>query len=239
MIVLFSMIIKKLLIIFIVSFIFFFSSSNLFATGANFSFYPDGGIIVDSSKGFTVDVLIDTSGEEVMSAKFVVLFDPTVLRLKKAERNSSLFESWPEDESSLDNDNGVVMLSGFTQSGTGTPFSTSDKPEIMARLTFEVLKEKTTYLDWEFDTNNGVFDTQIMKDGSPPQNVLTEKPKNAVFQFSEGGVIKPDVDTGIFDFKFLIVVGAVLLMFGGFMIFTRPGFYRRRKGTVVIIGDDK
>ncbi len=239
MIVLYSMIVKKLLIIFLVSVFFVFSTTNLFAEGATFSFYPEGGIIVNGSEGFTVDVLIDTSGEEVMSAKFVTLFDPTVLRLKKAQRNSSLFESWPEEESSIDNDNGVVMLSGFSQSGASTPLLTSNGPEVMARLTFEVLREKTTYLDWEYDTNNGVFDTQIMKDGSPPQNLLTAKPKTAVFQFGGGGAIKPDVNTGVFDYKSLIVLGAVLLMFGGFMIFTRPGFYRRRKGTVVIIGDDK
>ena len=42
------------------------------------------------------------------------------------------------------------MLGGFTQSGTSTPYKTSGNPDIMARLTFEVLKEEETYLDWEY-----------------------------------------------------------------------------------------
>jgi len=233
--------VKKLLTI-IFSFLFLFcSSSAIFAAAPSFSFYPAGGIIIDKSKGFSVDVLIDTAGQEAMSAKFVVLFDPTVLRLTKAERNSTLFSQWPEEESSIDNDNGVIMLGGFTQSGTGTPYKTSGDPDVIARLTFEVLREKVTYLDWEYDTNNGVFDTQIMKEGSPPMNILTKKPSTVTFQIGggDGTVLRPDVNTGVFDSKYLIIAGAVLLLFGGFMIFTRPNFYRRGKGTVVVIGDDE
>ncbi len=240
MIILSKMRVKKFLtIVFSFLFFFFFSSSAILAIEPSFSFFPAGGIVVDKSKGFSVDILIDTAGQEAMSAKFVVLFDPTVLRLTKAERNSTLFSQWPEEESSIDNDNGVVMLGGFTQSGTGSPYVTSGDPDIMARLTFEVLKEKETSLDWEYNTNNGVFDTNIMKEGSPPTNILTKKPYSVTFQIGGGSVLKPDVDTGIFDSKYLIIVGAVLLLFGGFMIFTRPNFYRRGKGTVVVIGDNE
>ena len=239
MIILSKMRVKKFLtIVFSFLFFFFFSSSAILAIEPSFSFFPAGGIIIDKSKGFTIDILIDTAEQEVVSAKFVVLFDPTVLRLTKAERNSSLFSQWAEEESSIDNDNGVVMLGGFTQSGTGSPYKTSGNPDIIARLTFEVLKEGETYLDWEYGTNNGVFDTNIMKEGSPPMNILTKKPSAVTFQIGSG-TLKPDVKTGIFDSKYLIVVGAVLLLFGGFMIFTRPNFYRRGKGTIVVIGDDE
>lgn len=111
MIILSKMRVKKFLTI-IFSFLFFFFSSSVVVLAAepSFSFFPAGGIVTDKSKGFSVDVLIDTAGQEVMSAKFVVLFDPTVLRLTKAERNSTLFSQWAEEESSIDNDNGVVML---------------------------------------------------------------------------------------------------------------------------------
>ena len=240
MIILSKMRVKKFLtIVFSFLFFFFFSSSAILAIEPSFSFFPAGGIVVDKSKGFSVDILIDTAGQEAMSAKFVVLFDPTVLRLTKAERNSTLFSQWAEEESSIDNDNGVVMLGGFTQSGTGSPYKTSGNPDIIARLTFEVLKEGETYLDWEYDTNNGVFDTNIMQEGSPPMNILTKKPSAVTFQIGGSAVLKPDVATGIFDSKYLIIVGAVLLLFGGFMIFTRPNFYRRGKGTIVVIGDDE
>jgi len=238
MIILSKMRVKKILTIIFIFLFFFFSTSAIFAAEPSFSFFPAGGLVTDKSKGFSVDILIDTAGEKAMSAKFVVLFDPTVLRLTKAERNSTLFSQWVEGESTLDNDNGVVMLGGFTQSGTGTPYATTGKPDVIARLTFEVLREKVTYLDWEYKTNNGVFDTQIMKDGSPPINILTTKPSAVAFQIGDA-TLKPDVNTGIFDSKYLIVAGAVLLLFGGFMIFTRPNFYRRGKGTVIVIGDDE
>ena len=238
MIVLCKMIVKKLITILIVSFFLFLSSSKLFAAGPSFSFYPDGGIIVDKSKGFSVDVLIDTDGQKALSAKFVVLFDPTVLQLTKAERNSTLFEIWSEEESSLDNDNGVIMLGGFSQEGTEDPYITGGEPDIIARLTFKVLREKTTYLDWEFDTSNGIFVTEIKSNNSPSIDILINRPKMATFQIGSGTVVKQP-DTGIFDAKYLIVAGVVLALFGGFMIFTRPGFYRRGKGTVVILGDDE
>jgi len=232
------MIVKKLITISLVSLFLFLSTGKLFAAGPSFSFFPDGGIIVDKSKGFSVDVLIDTDGQEAISAKFVVLFDPTVLQLTKAERNSSLFETWSEKESSLDNENGVIMLGGFSQEGTENPYITEGEPDIMARLTFKVLKEKTTYLDWEFDTSNGVFVTEIKSNNSPSIPILLNRPKMATFQIGNGTVIKQP-DTGIFDAKYLIVAGVVLALFGGFMIFTRPSFYRRGKGTIVIIGDDE
>lgn len=237
MIILSNMRVKDIFTIFLITIFLFLCSTTILAAEPSFSFFPKGGIVADKSKGFSVDVLIDTAGQQVMSAKFVVLFDPTVLRLTKAERNSTLFSQWPEEESTIDNDNGVVMLSGFTQSGTEDPYETVGDSDIMARLTFEILRDKVTYLDWEYNTNNGVFDTEIMKDGSPPINILTTKPSAVTFQI--GNTIKPDVNTGIFDSKYLVAAGTVLLLFGGFMIFTRPNFYRRGKGTVVVIGDDE
>lgn len=208
--------------------------SKVKAIEPTFSFYPKGGIIVDKTKGFSVDVLIDTGNQAISSAKFTILFDPTVLKLTNVEKNSSLFVQWPEDEMSVDNDNGVILLTGFTQSGTGDPYMTSGDSDIMARLTFKVLQDKVTYLDWEYDTSNGVFDTYMMKDGSPPVNVLLNKPVNATFQIGDI-VVKPgDVKTGIFDAKYLVAAGVVLFLFGGFMVFTRPSLYRKRRGTVVV-----
>lgn len=213
-----------------------------YAAEPSFSFNPAGGYVRDEGKGFTVDVVINTGGQEIVSAKFVVLFDPTVLRLTKAERNRTFFANWPDDESTLDNDNGVIMLSGFTQSGRSGLYSSSPEGDVIARLTFSVLRSKTTYLDWEYDTNNGIFDTYMMKDGSPPQNILRSKPVAIVLQMAGGGDLKIDpstVKTGIFDAKYLLIAGVILLLFGGFMIFTRPNVYRRGKHTVVVYDNEK
>ena len=166
------MIVKKLLKKIALSVI-LLSFCTLRANGAEpgFSIYPNGGQVVKPQEGFIVDIEIDSGGRAIVNAKFTLLFDPAVLQLVKAERNNTLFQAWPEDESTLDNENGVVMLTGVAQSRsvTGadgkevkeyTPYKSST-PDIIARLHFKVLKEAKTTLDWEFNTNNGVFDTTM------------------------------------------------------------------------------
>lgn len=219
-----------------------FSTTRSFASNPTFSLFPASGMVVDTTKGFSVDIRIDTDGEKSNSARFTLLFDPRYLQLTKAERNSSLFDQWPEDETSIDNQNGVVMLTGFTQSGEETDtYVTNGEYDIIARLTFKVIKEGSTTIDWEYDTDNGVFDTYIMRDGSPPTNMLMNKPASGTYQIGNGASLDPsNVNTAVdFDWRYVVVTGVVMLLFGGFMIFTRPEMYRRRKGTVVIIGDDE
>lgn len=238
--------VKNILVIFLLASIaFLFSASKLYASNPSFSLYPASGMVVDASKGFSVDIRIDTDGEKSNSARFTLLFDPEYLQLTKAERNSKLYDKWPEDETSIDNDNGLVMLTGFTQSGEeGKTYITNGEYDVIARLTFKVKKEGTTTIDWEYDTNNGVFDTYIMRDGSPPTNMLMSKPKSGTYQIGKGDgttVLDPStVQTAVeFDWRYVVVTGIVMLLFGAFMIFTRPEVYRRRKGTVIVIGEDE
>lgn len=226
----------------------FFYTTKSFASNPSFSLYPESGMVIDSSKGFSVDVRINTDGEKANSARFTLLFEPQALQLTKVEKKSSLFKQWPEDESSVDNDNGVVMLTGFTQSGDeGESYVTNGEFDTIARLTFKVLKEGSTTIDWEYDTNNGVFDTYIMRDGSPPTNMLMSKPSSGTYNIGGGsgsdnnnGLDPSNVNTAIeFDWRYVVITGVVMLLFGGFMIFTRPGMYRRKKGTLVVIGGDE
>ncbi|MFA7654937.1 MAG: hypothetical protein WCX98_02465, partial [Candidatus Dojkabacteria bacterium] len=95
---------KKILTTFLFSFFFLFLGSTfLFASEPSMSFYPNGGVVLNKNNGFIVDILIDSSGEEIALAKFTVLFDPQFLQLKKAERNNTLFDQFPVDELSTDN----------------------------------------------------------------------------------------------------------------------------------------
>ncbi|MHC1716701.1 MAG: cohesin domain-containing protein [Candidatus Dojkabacteria bacterium] len=216
-----------------------FCSKGAYAAQPSFAFYPKGGQVLNKSQGFIVDVLVDTAGQEVATAKFVVLFDPTVLQLTKAERNNTLFKQWPNDESTLDNENGVIMLSGFTQSGSGTLYKSGTKPDVLARLTFKILKEGSTILDWEYGGNNGVFDTALMKDGSPPTNILTTKPSAVTFAIGKDILNPGNIDTGIPIDRYLLFTGLVLILFGAFMVFTRPGNLRKKSGTIVVYDGDK
>lgn len=234
---------KNIVTIFLVSLLtFLLFPTRLFASNPSFSLYPASGMVIDASKGFSVDIRIDTDGERSNSARFTLLFDPEYLQLIKAEKNSSLFEQWPEDESSTDNDNGLVMLTGFTQSDEeDDAYVTEGEFDVMARLTFNVLKEGETTLDWEYDTNNGIFDTYIMKDGSPPIEMVMSEPSSGTYKIGGGTSLDPSgVNTAMdFDWRYVIVTGVVMFLFGGFMIFTRPYMYRRRRGTVVVVGGDE
>jgi hypothetical protein len=203
--------------------------TKAFAAEPSFSFYPDSGVVANLEDGFTVDVMIDTAGQEVTSARFTITFDPNILQLAKAERNNSLFEQYPDDESSLDNTNGVVMLTGFTQSGSSDLYVTEGDSDLFARLTFDVLKKGEVTLDWEFTGSEDLFDTYILEEGSPPQNILDTKPSSATFEI---GDIVNQPDTAIGLNEYIIATGFVLILFGALIIFSTPK--RRDKGTVVL-----
>ena len=230
---------KKLLkTLFIVLFFsFLFGRTMVKASEPRFIFYPKGGTVLNKGQGFVVDILIDSGGEKLTSAKFVILFDPKVLQLRRAERNNSLFSQYPESESTLDNENGVVLLTGFTQSGSGTLYATGEKADVFARLTFDILKEGETTLEWEYGGGDTVFDTLMYKDGSPPQNVLNTRPDSATYTIGKVILDPSAINTAIPIDKYVLVTGLVLVLFGAFMVFTKPGSIRRKSGTVVVYDD--
>lgn len=202
-----------------------------------FKLYPPGGIVLNKEQGFVVDVLIDSAGKEVISANFSLLFDSEVLQVKKAERNNSLFSQFPQDQASIDNKNGVIYLTGFTQSGTDTLYKTEGDPDIFARITFQVLDVGETTLDWEYGEDAN-FGTEIYQDGSPPQNILMSKPSPGTFTIGDEVLDPSSVSTGLTPDNYIIVTGAVLLLFGGFMVFTKPRSFKKKSGTVVIYDEE-
>ncbi len=216
---------------------FFLRGGSVYASEPSFSIYPSGGTVVNKDNGFIVDVLIDTAGEKITSGRFTLLFDPSMLQLKKAERNNTLFAQYPNDESTIDNENGVVMLTGFTQSGSSTLYATGEKPDVFARLTFSVLKKGDAVLDWQYGGDTASFETAMYKEGSPPQNILLTKPSSATFAIGDDILDPSIINTGISMDKYVLATGLVLLLFGGFMVFTRPSGFRNRKGTVIVYDD--
>jgi len=229
-----TVIVKKyiktiLLTLILVGFVFVSPSK---AAEPTFSLYPSGGVVTNKSNGFTVDVMIDSAGEELVSARFVITYDPAFIKLKKAEKNNALFAQWPDDETSIDNTNGVVMLTGFSQSGTDTLYTTKGDPEVMARLSFEVIQLGKTSLDWEFSGSDESFKSVMLTDGSPPQNVLKTKPDSAIFTIE-----KEIVKTAMPWNRYVLIGGMVFILFGAFMMFSRPKDFGR-KGTVVIYEEE-
>jgi hypothetical protein len=203
---------KIILTLIVLVFTLFFPLSNISAKEPMLSIYPKGGNV--SGGTFKVDILLDSAGELLNSARFTIVFDPEYLQLTKAERNNVLFDQWPSDETTIDNEYGVVMLTGFTQSGSAALYKTGSTPDIMARLTFKTFK------------------TSLMKDGSPPINILDTEPDSATFTI--GGIVNPQ--TAIPMDKIMLVLGVVLVLFGALMIFAKPRSFNRGRGTVVMYG---
>lgn len=206
------------------------------ASSGKFTLYPSGGNAYDNGDGFTVDILIDSGGESLVEARSVITFDPELVEVTEAKRNNSLFLTWPSDESTIDNENGVVMLTGFTQSGTGEPYLTEGEPDVFARLSFNILKEGELILDWEFSGGDETFTSVMMTDGSPPQNILETKPASGTYTLILGnGTTEPTTSpsTGL-DFEFSeIVIGFCLVVIGAYLMIAKPAPTKKR-GTVVI-----
>jgi hypothetical protein len=227
--------VKTAIQLLLATFLFLLPVSKTLAAEPMLSFYPEGGVVSNPNDGFILDVLVDSGGEDLTSARFVITFDPSILQIQKAERNNSLFEQWPNDESTLDNDNGVVMLTGFTQSGSSDLYTTEGDPDVMARLTFEVVKEGNVTFDWEFSGSDDNFKSYLLKDGSPPQNVLDTKPSSVTFQIGDVVYNPGSVNTGLSVDKYVLATGLVLILFGGLMVFSRPSNrLKKGKGTIIL-----
>lgn len=241
--VIFSIMLVKIFkkIIFLpITLLFLIPISLLEASSPTFQFYPETGIIKNAEEGFTVDVLIDSGEYSLVKAKMVFSFDPTLITIRKASKNNTLFSQWPDDESALDNINGLVMLTGLTQSGTGELYKTSGDPDVLARIEFDVLtedKDKDIILSWEFTGSDDPFSTGLFVDGSPPTNILMNggnqgsRPKDG--RYSLGQLTQTFVGPEYIPF----IIGGILIIGAGIIISSKPDITRKRYGTVVVYED--
>lgn len=213
---------------------FLISPSHLNAQNAvgRFILNPKSGQLA-VGQNFTLDIFIDSGGGNVSLARAVVTFDPTLVQVTGASRNNSLFTNFDEDEQTLDNTNGVIMVTGFTQSGAGTLYKTQGEPDLLARLTFKVLKAGPLRFDWEYSGQDQPFKSVMIADGSPPQNILTTKPESASFPIPTTGTTP---STGLNSWSVALfgggIIGGSLLIWAGSSLISR-GFKRQRKTQVL------
>mgnify|MGYP000860338558 CR=1 FL=1 len=189
--------------------------TDAFAATPSFTLYPSKGVVT-VGKTFTVDVLIDSGDQNITQATATLLFDPKMVKVVKPEYNASLFCSYPSNKQSVDNKYGVVMLTGFCQSGAGTLYKTAGGADVFARVQFQVLKAGTIKLEWNHNGKNQDFMSVIMKDGSPPTNVLTTKPATATYTTTGSGSGQtPTVpNTALNPGTASIYAGLALILFG-------------------------
>ena len=224
--------IKKLVILISVVLISFFPFSSIYAAQPSLTFYPSKGVISDIEKGFTVDVLIDSAGYDVSKARVAVKFNPAVIKLRKAYRNTSLFEEWPTDGSSTDNVNGIVMLTGQAKTEGGKLYKTEGSADVLARFEFDVIATKKQDIVLEFQYS-GLDETlqSVIIDSVTSTNVLAQKPASAVFSLD---VTEKVPKTGISANTLGIIGGVLLILFGGFIKSSSPRSFIKKRGTIVI-----
>ncbi len=220
----------------------FFLVPEIIFAAPNFSINPSSGYVA-KDKEFTIDILIDSDLEELVKARFVITFDPEKVKILKAKRNNGLFETYPSTEQTTDNSNGVVMLTGFTQSGSGTLYKTATSPDIFARLTFLALKEGEVKFEWEYSGEDVPFKTIMLKDGSPPQNVMISKPSSVKFTIQNAGNAQQP-KTGIFEDAGFIpgiigIIGGVMLFAGSSLVIEFTRKYRTKKYRTMVEYDDE
>ncbi len=190
--------------------LFFANTAFTHAATATFSISPSKGT-VKTGNSFTMDVLIDTQSQPVLLARSVLTFDPTLLKVTKAQYNASLFCVYDSTKQSIDNTNGVIALEGFCQSGTSQLYKTDGNPDVFARITFQTKKAGTAVIDWQFSGSDQAFKSVIMQDGSPAFNILS-KPSKVTYTIggTNGGGGVPN--TGFFLSWSLITLGIVCIL---------------------------
>lgn len=222
---------KKILIALL---IFLLSSGQTWA--GEFSLRPGSGQIKNGEK-FTVDVLIDSEGDNIVLSRVVLTYDPKLVKVVKAEKNDSLFCTYPGNDQSVDNTNGVVMLTGFCQSGVGTPYKTGVQPDVFARIQFEALSEGTLVLDWEYSGSDESFKSVLMKDGSPTVNALTTKPSGGSYSIVRNLTTKPSIPDTAARVSVWMIAGGILLVGIGIAhrIYAKQSIGKNLKGRTIVV----
>ncbi len=219
-------------------------SSVVLAASPEFTLYPDSGWI-EYGEDFVLDVLVDTKGEEVVLVRAVLTFDPELVQIKSAVRNEDLFCDWPEAEQLIDNENGMVMATGFCQSGESQLYATVGEPDVFVRITFETIAEGTLAIDWEYSGRDEPMNTVIINDGSPPQNILNVNPASRDNTYTISQPEEPRTpDAGLHIFEnisstFILGGGVFVLAFVANILLDPKRRYFNKARTVVIYSDEK
>ena len=211
---------KKLLFTFtfVVSAFFLIGPLQARAQDVSISLYPSGGYAV-LNNDFAVDIMLATGGKDTTMARVVLRFDPSKIRITKAQ-HGDLYCQYPEDDYAADNTKGIVILTGYC---LDPYYNSSDGGGILGRITFKPLVEGNVTLSVEFDGQANSEKSVVMDNGSPPQNILISAPSGGSYtvvtsinQQSSGtpgqGTKLPGV--GILDNK-PILVGIGLICLAG------------------------
>lgn len=233
----------------LVSVSFQFLSRPVYAADPSFEITPSLGY-VKKGEYFYIDIMVDSAGQEISLARSVLTFDPKKVKIYNIDVNQALFCEYPDDRQSTDNENGVVVVEGFCQSGgstqSGSPgpkglYLTDGDSDVFVRIEFQVVGTGEIPIVWEYTGNNEEFKTVLLADGSPPQNVLMQSPDSVTFIGVDGSQYSGSTPSaGLFDNTtfvlglFILILAMITMAGERFIVLLRHWRLEKKYKTLVI-----
>ncbi|MDD3662209.1 MAG: hypothetical protein PHG63_04055 [Candidatus Dojkabacteria bacterium] len=191
------------------------AGSDVRAAVPTVKLYPATGY-AELGKNFSIDIMLDTGGQDTISTQAVFRFDPSKVRVTKAEYGD-LYCQYPTDEYTVDNTLGWVKLTGFC---LDPAYNSGSSPGLFGRITFIPLVTGTTTFRFEETGSDDEWISKLTNDGSPPQAIspvmYTGGTYTIVSSVNSGGSSGqgslPGV--GLFDGKAAIYGGGLLACAG-------------------------
>ena len=199
---------------------------------------------VSIGQEFSIDVKIFSDEEELILGRAVLTFDPDYLQITRILRNEDIFCDYDDDRQSADNENGVIVIEGYCQSGEDELYKTATDPDVFARIYFRPIIAGSTDIEWEHSGQNVDFKSVLMAEGSPPQNILKFAPSKMTINIQSVNNKTKTPQTNIFGVD-NVLIGILLIVIGiaSFavlsMIITLIRYRGVRAYNTIIISDDE
>ncbi|MFH1547354.1 MAG: cohesin domain-containing protein [bacterium] len=215
----------------------FLDKGSTLAAGATMYLSPATGSY-DSGEEFTVDIMIDSGGDDVQTARAAISYDSDVVQVK-AVSHSNIFCQFPDSGYEVDNTNGQMILTGFCQD---EHYATVGDADILGRITFDAVGGGTANVEFNFDGTDDADMTYMLEPGSPPQQLDMTEPTGATFTISGsatgGGDDLPDtgirVNVGITFGVSLVLLSLFVLVADAVLPPVLKWFSQRGQRTIVV-----
>jgi hypothetical protein len=149
-------------------------------TGPTMSLSPTSGF-TGVEVEFWLNIVINTNGNESLSSRAVVTYDPLYLELIEVE-SSDMYCDYPQTTPEYGNSNqdGYVVITG----SCADPISTEGN-ERFATLHFKAIKEGDTEVSFRYNGEDEPGYSVVFGESSPPTNIMEEEPIGGSYKIVE------------------------------------------------------
>ena len=151
-----------------------YAEATTTSTNSMLSFSPSSGFTGVGDE-FFLDINLNTKGNTSLSTRAVVLFEPEYVELIRVEY-TNLYCNYTKEtggqEFGTSNNTGYVVVTGICNN---KPVS-NNTPETFATLHFKAKKIGDINIEFRYSGQDQPGYTVVYGNGSPPPNILQEKP---------------------------------------------------------------